>query len=86
MKLKEGFITYESDGEHITVSAGGASFNGVIRSNSTAGFIVNALSEDTTMEAITEKMLEIYDAPKEIIYKDVEKIVSRLRSIGAIDE
>ena len=34
MKLKEGFITHQSGGEHITVAAGVEAFNGMIRSNS----------------------------------------------------
>lgn len=86
MKLKENFITHESDGEHITVSAGGSKFNGLIRSNKTAGFIVECLKEDTTEEAIIEKMLEKYDAPRELIASDVAKILAKLRSIGALDE
>ena len=86
MKLKEGFITHSSDGEHITVSAGGGAFNGLIRSNQTAGFIVEALKENTTAEAIVAKMLEIYDAPEDIISADVAKIIQKLRSIGALDE
>lgn len=30
MKLKDGFITHEGAGEHITVSAGSVSFSGMI--------------------------------------------------------
>lgn len=86
MKLKDGFITHESDGEHITVSAGGSNFNGLIRSNKTAGFIVECLKEDITEEEIIEKMLAKYDAPREIIASDVAKILAKLRSIGALDE
>ena len=86
MKLKNGFITHETAGEHITVSAGGTSFNGLIRSNSTAGFIVECLKNETTEDAIVDKMLEKYDAPREIIAADVAKIVGELRKIGALDE
>ena len=56
MKLREGFITHESNGEHITVTAGNTAFNGMIRSNSTAGFIVECLKSDVTKEEIVEKM------------------------------
>ena len=86
MKLKSCFITHDTGDEHITVSSGGVSFNGLIRSNKTAGFIVECLKEETTEDAIIEKMLEKYDAPRELIAFDVAKILGNLRRIGAIDE
>ena len=85
MKLKEDYITYETDGEQIMVCASGA-FSGLARSNKTASFIIDCLREDTTEEAIVEKMLEKYDAPKEIISADVAKIIVKLREIGAIED
>ena len=86
MRLRHGFITHESNGEHITVTAGNTAFNGMVRSNKTAGFIVECLKNDVTKEGIVGKMLEKYDAPREMIEKDVEKILEQLRSIGAIDD
>lgn len=86
MKLKDGFITHETDGEQIMVSAGNTKFSGLVRSNSTASFIVDCLKDNVTENEIVEKMAEKYDAPKEIISADVKKILDTLRSIGAIDE
>lgn len=86
MKLKNGFITHETDGEQIMVSAGSTKFSGLVRSNRTAAFIVDCLKSETNESDIVEKMSEKYDAPKEIISKDVKKILDTLRSIGAIDE
>ena len=86
MRLKEGFITHESNGEHITVTAGNTAFNGMVRSNRTAGFIVECLKNNVTRDDIVERMLEKYDAPRELIVKDVEKILEQLRSIGAMDD
>jgi len=86
MKLRDGFITHESAGEHIMVTAGTTAFNGMVRSNKTAGFIVECLKSDVTKEDIIEKMLDKYDAPRERIEKDVEKILGQLQDIGAIDD
>jgi len=86
MKLRDGFITHASNGEHIMVTAGNAAFNGMIRSNKTAGFIVECLKNEVTKEDIVEKMLEKYDAPRELIEKDVGKILEKLQGIGAIDD
>ena len=86
MKLSEAFITHESAGEHITVTTGSETFNGLVRSNKTAGFIVECLKEDVTKDDIIEKMLEKYDAPREVIAKDVETVLDTLRKIGAIHD
>jgi len=86
MKLKNTFITHLSDGEQILLDAGGAVFSGLVRSNATAAFIVDCLKKTTTAESIVDRMCEKYDAPREVIKKDVEGIINKLRSIGAIDE
>lgn len=86
MKLKDGFITHETDGEQIMVSAGNTKFSGLVRSNRTAAFIVDCLKSETSESEIVEKMTEKYDASKEMIAADVKKILNTLRSIGAIDE
>ena len=86
MKLSEAFITHESAGEHITVTTGSDTFNGLVRSNKTAGFIVECLKEDVTKDDIIEKMLEKYDAPRVVIAKDVETVLDTLRKIGAIHD
>lgn len=86
MRLKEGFITHESGDEHITVTAGNSAFNGLVRSNRTAGFIIECLKEETTKEIIIAKMLEKYDASREQIAEDVEKILNVLHEIGALND
>lgn len=86
MKLKETFITQEFDGEQIMVPTGDSGFVGLVRSNATAAFIINCLKEETTKEAIVDKMYEKYDATREIIEKSVDYVIGKLRSIGAINE
>jgi len=86
MKLKEGFITQETDGEQIMIAVGRAAFAGLVRSNKTAAFIVDSLKSETTREAIVDAMASVYDAPRERIARDVDAILAKLRSIGALDE
>ena len=85
MKLKKEFITHKTGDEQLMISVGGG-FNGMVRSNSTAGKIIDLLAEDTTEEKIVDAMLEIYDAERERIARDVAKVVADLRKIGAIDD
>ena len=86
MKLKDGFITYEMNGEQVMVSTGDVKFAGLVRSNKTAAFIVDCLKKETTKEAVVAAMTAKYDAPAEVIAADVEMIVEKLKSIGAIQE
>jgi len=85
MRLLEDFITHTMDDKQVLVDTSG-NFSGLVRSNKTAAFIVECLKEETTKEQIIEKMLAKYDAPRDVIEKDVDKIIEKLRSIGAINE
>ena len=86
MKLKDTFVTQESDGEQIMVDASGKGFVGLVRSNATAAFIVDYIKNETTKEAIVNAMLEKYDASRETIEAGVDSVLEKLRSIGALDE
>lgn len=85
MKLKNGFITHESDGEQILIDTAN-NFAGLVRSNPTAAFIVDCLKNDTTEKDILDKMLAKYDGDKNVMAEDIKTIIGKLRKIGAIDE
>ena len=86
MKLKSSFVTQTIDDTQFLVPLGNEKFHGIVRSNSTAAFIVDHLKEDTTKEAIIDAMCEQYDAPRETIAADVEKALETLRRVGALEE
>lgn len=85
MKLKSAFITHDTEGEQILIDTAGK-FSGLARSNSTAAFIVEQLKAEISPDEIVSRMLEKYDAPKEVIEADVNKIIEKLKGIGAIEE
>lgn len=86
MKLKDGILTHEVDGKQILVGSGKAAFPGLVRSNETAAYIVDLLKKETTREQVIADMLARYEAPREVIEPDVDKVLDTLRSIGALDE
>ena len=86
MKLKQNIITQYIDDVQFMVPLGMDAFQGLIRSNETAAFIVDCLKEETTEEAIVDRMCAEYDAPRDVIAADVREILSILREIGAIEE
>ena len=86
MKLNKDFILHVSDGETVLVPTGNAKFSGVVRGNKTLGAVLELLQEEKTEEEIIASMKARFDAPEEIIARDVKKALDGLRRIGAIDE
>lgn len=86
MKISSGFLSH-SDGENqILVPTGAVKFSGLVRGNSTAGFIISCLEQETDEDTIVEKMRKEWDVSEEIARSDVRRIVMQLREIGAIDD
>lgn len=85
MKLKDTFVSHVTNGEQILVDVS-SSFSGLIRSNKTAAFIVDQLKSETTLDSIVDAMFEKYDAPREVLRRDAQAVIDKLRSVGAIDE
>lgn len=88
MKLKEGFLLHNVNGEYMMVATGeaGKSFNGLVRNNATANFILEQLQRETTTEQIVEAVLEHYDAKREQVEADVNRVTELLRKEGFLDE
>lgn len=86
MKLKSSFVTQYIEDVQFMVPVGEDSFQGFVRSNGTAGFVVDCLKKETTEEEIVDSMCREYDAPREEISSDVREILDVLRSIEALDE
>lgn len=85
MKLNNGFIAHNDGEDKLLVSTGATKFSGLVRSNPTAGFIIECLEQETTEDEIVTKMLQKWEVTDEIARRDVRKIVEQLRGIGAID-
>lgn len=88
MKLIDGLILHDVGGEHMMVATGEAAkkFNGMVRNNDTAHFIMQQMMEDTTEEAIVAKVLSVYEADREVVAKSVHNVVEQLRQAGLLDE
>ena len=86
MKLKKDFITHDTGTESMLVPTGKAAFSGLVRGYRTFVAIVELLKQDTSEAEVIAAMKARYDAPEEIIARDVRKILTELREIGAIEE
>lgn len=88
MKLKKGLLLHEVDGEYVVVPTGKAAknFNGMIRNNETANFIMQQMMVETTEEEVVEKILAVYEADREVVEKSVRSVIDQLRQAGLLDE
>ena len=88
MKLKDGFCTQKIARGQVMVPVAKADteFRGIVRSNETAAFVVDCLKEETTREDILNKLKDTYDAPEDVMAKDMDSVIDKLRSIDAIAE
>ena len=87
MKLDPRFLTHVTKGEHYLIAMGDVKFKGIVKNNNTAAFIVECLKQDVTEETIVKRLMEEYsEADPEIVRRDVENVIGKLRSIGAIVE
>ena len=86
MKLNKEFIPHETGGESLLVPTGAADFSGLVKGNETLGAILDLLKQDTTEAEMVAAMMARFDAPEDIIARDVHKALTELRKIGAIDE
>jgi len=85
MKLKKEFIVYDTGDETILVPTGDAGFSGIVKGNSTFGYILEMLKSETDEARIITAMKECFDTSEAKIKDDVMKTITQLRSIGAID-
>ena len=86
MKLKKEFIAQNIGNESLLVPTGEADFAGLVKGNKTMGVILELLQKDTSEAEIVAAMKARFDAPEEIIFRDVRKVLSELRRIGALYE
>ena len=86
MKRNKNFLVHKTGGETVVVPTGNADFSGIVKGNKTLGAILDLMKNDTDEQQIIDAMAERFEAPRDVIEKDVANVIIKLRSIGAIDE
>ena len=86
MRLKKAFIIHETGEGSMLVPTGDAGFAGLVRGNRTLGAILELLKSDTSEAEMVSALRARFDAPAEVIERDVRKALAELRRIGAVEE
>ena len=85
MKLSKMFIVHKMANSTVLIPAGDVSFSGIVKGNDTLEAILGLLKTDTTREQVIEAMMERFNAPEETIAADVDRVLSELERIGALE-
>lgn len=88
MKLKYNFVVNEVAGSMVAVAVGEDStkFNGFIKMNKTGAEVLGFLKEETTVEALVEKMAKLYpECDIRQIKESVETLVDKLKTAEVLE-
>ena len=61
-------------------------FNGILRLNGTATYIVESLREETTREALVQLLIDRYEGEEAQFVESVDRVLETLRRVGALKE
>ena len=89
MKIRDE-LTLQKDGDQYFLVENGDEEKALfIDSNSTASFVLDILAQsngNVTQEDIIEQIIKCYDVEREIIEKDLEALVDKMRVAGILEE
>lgn len=88
MKIKDGYILKKVAGENIVIATGEArlSFNGIITFNEVGAEVFTRLDGTRSIKQIVDEIALLYNAPKDVIEKDINKLIEKMRNHGLIEE
>lgn len=86
MRIKSEFIPQEIDGTLFLVPLGGQSFNGILKSNKSAAFILEHLKNNTDIDTLVDSVVSQYDVDRSVVHDDIINIIDVLRSVDALEE
>lgn len=88
MRLKCDFEVMEFDSQKVAVPVGeyAKEFHGVVKLNETGVFILEQLKNDTTEEAIINALQAEYEAPRDLLEKDVKEYIENFTKMGLLQQ
>lgn len=84
MKIKSIFEFEEINNELIMVSLDSDLFNGLIKVNDSAAFIINCLKEETNEKEIVNKMVDYYQINIDVATKGLNKVLYQLKKLNLL--
>ena len=89
MRLKKGFVLREVCGERVIVGEGlsAINFGKLLALNETAAWLWKQAQDmgDFTIEALAEKLCEVYEVEADEAKADVEQMVAEWQKVGVLE-
>lgn len=87
MKLKDGIVLGNVDGENFAIATGKAmkQFNGVIHNNKTAAYLFELLKEEQSEDSLVAAMLDRYDVDEDTARADIREVLEIMKNAGVLD-
>lgn len=87
MKLKSGFVVSKAGDDYVAVATGeaGKTFNGLVRNNATAAFLLEQLQKECSEDELVAALLEAYEVDEETARKDVKAFVKTIEDAGMFE-
>ena len=87
MKIKDSFVVHTVGNIQMMVDSDDSEnkFDGLVRSNETAAFIISQLNEDKTEEDLVKSLLSEYDVDEKTAKESVKYVIDKLKSINALE-
>ncbi|HBY65435.1 MAG TPA: PqqD family protein [Acholeplasmataceae bacterium] len=87
MKIKKGFILKSVSDKFIVVPVGeeAVNFNGLMTLNKSGKLLFEALQQESTIESLTELVMEKYEIDQRTAELDVESFVKKLKDKQIIE-
>ncbi len=88
MKIKSGFVLERVGNQYLAVAVGEAaeSFSGLVRMNETGSFLWNLIKDaDMSRDELVEALAKEYDAPKDVLCRDVDIFIEKLTAGGIFE-
>lgn len=88
MKIKDGYILKDVAGSKIVIATGNArmDFNGVITFNEVGAEIFTLLNGENTPDQIVKKISQEYNVGEDVVSRDFNALVEKLRKYNMLDE
>ena len=88
MKIKDGYMMRKVAGNCVVVPMGDevTNFNGMINLNETGEVIFENIQNGCSREELVEIMLKEFEAPREVIERDVDVFIEKLEKVGILEK
>lgn len=87
MKIRDGYITRPMGDLYIVVDVtADVDFNGLITLNESALYIWELLQEEISYDQLLQALCEHYDAPVEVLKKDLDIFIENARKAKLLEE